>query len=319
MNPFDQATALVHDALAGLRESAAAESLPCASRAALEHLLAEAAGASPAPAAPVRAQPALSPSPRPPTSAPHLGLAARARAAIEAAASSATPVAPKPVPAPVPREALSGAPLPGSKAERLERLRERFIDCQQCKHLVASRSHVVFGVGNPDAQLMFVGEAPGADEDLQGEPFVGKAGQLLTKIIEAMGLRRSDVYIANVLKCRPDMPPGESGNRKPRPEEMATCLPYLIEQIGIIQPKCLVALGATAMEGLLGEPVVMRDARGRWHEFKDIPLMATYHPAYLLRNQSLSEKRKVWEDMLQVMERLGLPISAKQRAFFLPK
>ena len=178
---------------------------------------------------------------------------------------------------------------------------------------------MVFGVGNPEAELMFVGEAPGADEDLQGEPFVGKAGQLLTKIIEAMGFQRSDVYIANVLKCRPDMPPGESGNRKPRPEEMATCLPYLVQQIEIIQPKCLVALGATAMEGLLGHPVVMREVRGRWHVFKDIPVMATYHPAYLLRNQSLTEKRKVWEDMLMVLEKLGHPISAKQRGYFLPK
>ena len=216
--------------------------------------------------------------------------------------------------------ALQPAPTTdGSKAERLEALRSEILPCQKCPQLVGSRSHVVFGVGNPEAELMFVGEAPGADEDLQGEPFVGKAGQLLTKIIEAMGFQRSDVYIANVLKCRPDMPPGESGNRKPRPEEMATCLPYLVQQIEIIQPKCLVALGATAMEGLLGHPVVMREVRGRWHVFKDIPVMATYHPAYLLRNQSLTEKRKVWEDMLMVLEKLGHPISAKQRGYFLPK
>lgn len=207
----------------------------------------------------------------------------------------------------------------GSKAERLEALRAEMGNCAKCPQLLKSRSNLVFGVGNPEARLMFVGEAPGADEDLQGEPFVGKAGQLLTKIIEAMGFQRSDVYIANVLKCRPDMPPGESGNRKPRPDEMATCLPYLIRQIEIIEPQCLVALGATAMEGLLGEPVVMRNVRGRWHSFKGIPLMATYHPAYLLRNQSLTEKRKVWEDMLLVLERLGEPISARQRSYFLHK
>lgn len=207
----------------------------------------------------------------------------------------------------------------GSKAERLEALRAEMGDCVKCPHLVGSRSNIVFGVGNPEARLMFVGEAPGADEDLLGEPFVGKAGQLLTKIIEAMGFARNDVYIANVLKCRPDMPPGESGNRKPRPDEMATCLPYLIRQIEIIEPQCLVALGATAMQGLLGDPVVMGNVRGRWHEFRGIPLMATYHPAYLLRNQSLTEKRKVWEDMLLVLERLGEPISARQRGFFLPK
>ena len=164
---------------------------------------------------------------------------------------------------------------------------------------------------------MFVGEAPGADEDEQGEPFVGRAGQLLTKIIQAMGFQREDVYIANVLKCRPDMPPGSTGNRKPRPEEMATCLPYLREQIDIIRPRCLVALGSTAMEGLLGNPVVMGAVRGRWHEFNGIPLMATYHPAYLLRNQSITEKRKVWEDMLKVLEKLGHPITEKQRGYFL--
>ena len=205
----------------------------------------------------------------------------------------------------------------GSKAERLAALRGPVLACTLCPHLVKSRTQVVFGVGNPDAELMFVGEAPGEDEDLQGEPFVGKAGQLLTKIISAMGFTREDVYIGNVLKCRPDMPPGDSGNRKPKPAEMATCLPYLRQQIDIIQPRALVALGATAMEGLLGATEPMAKLRGRWHDFHGIPLMATYHPAYLLRNQSLTEKRKVWEDMLLVLERLGQPISEKQRGFFL--
>ncbi|MGB8167891.1 MAG: uracil-DNA glycosylase [Chthoniobacteraceae bacterium] len=205
------------------------------------------------------------------------------------------------------------------KTARLAELRTSVLACVKCPHLVASRTQVVFGVGNPAAELMFVGEAPGEDEDLQGEPFVGKAGQLLTKIIVAMGYAREDVYIANVLKCRPDMPPGESGNRKPRAAEMETCLPYLRQQIDIIQPRALVALGAVAMEGLLGETQPMNKLRGRWHEFNGIPLMATYHPAYLLRNQALSEKRKVWEDMLMVLERLGKPISERQRGFFLAK
>jgi len=218
-----------------------------------------------------------------------------------------------------PRDASPDSPDQSSKAARMERLRTRASVCIKCPHLAATRTQVVFGVGNIDTELMFVGEAPGADEDLQGEPFVGKAGQLLTKIIESMGFERSDVYIGNVLKCRPDMPQGEPGNRKPRPEEMATCLPYLIEQIEIIQPKCLVALGATAMEGLLGATASMGSLRGRWHSFKDIPLMATYHPAYLVRNQSIAEKRKVWEDMLQVLERLGKPISQKQRNYFLSR
>jgi DNA polymerase len=171
-------------------------------------------------------------------------------------------------------------------------------------------------VGNPDAEIMFIGEAPGADEDRQGEPFVGRAGQLLTKIIRAMGFEREEVYIANVLKCRPDMPKGSFGNRPPTPEEMQTCLPYLAEQIDVIQPKALVALGAVAVEGLLGTRGTMRELRGRWHSYNGIPLMITYHPAYLLRNQSNTEKRKVWEDMLQVLERLEKPVSKKQRNYF---
>jgi DNA polymerase len=163
---------------------------------------------------------------------------------------------------------------------------------------------------------MFIGEAPGADEDAQGEPFVGRAGQLLTKIIQAMGFSREDVYIANVLKCRPNMPAGESGNRPPSLSEMQTCLPYLGEQIDIVQPKVLVALGATAVEGLLGTRGTMRDLRGKWHSYQQTPLMITYHPSYLLRNQTPAEKRKVWEDMLLVLERLEQPISAKQRKYF---
>ena len=206
-----------------------------------------------------------------------------------------------------------------SKAEQIAEIRGPILACTKCPALVRFRTQVVFGVGNPEAELMFVGEAPGEDEDRKGEPFVGKAGQLLTKIIETMGFKRSDVYIANVLKCRPDMPPNTPGNRKPTSPEMRTCLPYLEKQIEIIQPRALVALGATAMEGLLGEVAPMNRLRGRWHEFRDIPLMATYHPAYLLRNQSLGEKRKVWEDMLLVLEKLGKPISEKQRGFFLQK
>ena len=206
---------------------------------------------------------------------------------------------------------------PSELVHRLEPLRHRVGDCVKCPHLVRSRTQTVFGVGNPNAELMFVGEAPGADEDAQGEPFVGRAGQLLTRIIETMGFARGDVYIANVLKCRPDMPAGAPGNRAPTPIEMQTCLPYLREQIEIIRPKVLVALGAVAVEGLLGTRGTMRELRGRWHSFNETPLMITYHPAYLLRNQSPTEKRKVWEDMLQVLERLGAPITERQRNYFL--
>jgi len=273
MTSFDQAIAIVHDALNVLRENAGA--LPRASRASLEGLLTAKTAPSP-----IQAPAPVSTKPLPPTEAP--------------------------------------APS-GSKTERLAVLRQQMLPCEKCPYGTANRSHIVFGAGNPEAKLLFVGEAPGEDEDLQGEPFVGDSGQLLAKIIEVMGYHRSDVYITNVFKCRPDMPPGKSGNRKPRAEEMAACMPNLIQQIEIIQPECIVALGGTAMEGLLEEPVVIGEVRGHWHAFRGIPVMATYHPAYLLHKQSLSEKRKVWEDMLQVLEKLKRPISAKQRGFFLPK
>jgi DNA polymerase len=224
--------------------------------------------------------------------------------------------APKPAPvAPIAVPALS--PEAQAKAAAFADLRQRALACVKCANLASSRKNVVFGVGSMDAQLMFVGEAPGADEDQQGEPFVGKAGQLLTKIIQTMGFQRGDVYIANILKCRPDTPGQSAGNRKPTSEEMSTCIPYLHEQIDLIRPKVLVALGATAVEGLLGKTVGITKLRGNWQTYRGIPLMPTYHPAYLLRNQALSEKRRVWEDMLQVMEKIGMPISDKQRNFFL--
>ena len=204
----------------------------------------------------------------------------------------------------------------GNNAATLAAINETVKACRKCEHLAASRTQTVFGTGNPNADLMFVGEAPGADEDRLGEPFVGRAGELLTRIITAMGLTRDDVYIANVLKCRPDMPKGAPGNRPPTPLEMQRCLPYLREQIAIIQPRVLVALGKTAMLGLIGADQSMSAMRGRWFEFENIPLLPTYHPSYLLRNGSNIEKRKVWEDMLLVMEKLGLPISEKQRGFF---
>ena len=204
-----------------------------------------------------------------------------------------------------------------NKANLLAPIRERVRVCTKCPHLACSRTQTVFGVGNPDAELMFIGEAPGADEDKQGEPFVGRAGQLLTRIIQTMGFARQEVYIANILKCRPDTSPGSFGNRPPTPLEMQTCRPYLVEQIDIIQPEVLVALGAVAVEGLLGTRGTMRELRGRWHSYNGTPLMITYHPAYLLRNQTPSEKRKVWEDMLQVLERLERPVTEKQRSYFL--
>jgi uracil-DNA glycosylase family 4 len=235
--------------------------------------------------------------------------------------SAPAPIAEQPsAPLELPGERIATSAAPAlsaeAKAAAFADLRQRAMACVKCAHLASSRKNVVFGEGDMNAQLMFVGEAPGADEDIQGEPFVGKAGQLLTKIIETMGLSRDSVYIANILKCRPDTPGQAFGNRKPTPEEMQTCIPFLHEQIDLIRPKVLVALGGTAVEGLLGKSVGIMKLRGVWQTYRGIPLMPTYHPAYVLRNQALSEKRKVWEDMLMVMEKIGMPISDKQRKFF---
>lgn len=216
---------------------------------------------------------------------------------------------------PVAARAVTG--VANERTAAIAEIRERAKACLKCPHLVKARKNVVFGVGDINAELMFVGEAPGADEDIQGEPFVGAAGQLLTKIIKAMGQSRETVYIANILKCRPDTPGQTSGNRKPTLDEMKTCLPYLLAQIDVIKPKVIVALGATAVEGLLGKTEGITKLRGKMQTFRDTPLMPTFHPAYLLRNQAISEKRKVWEDMLQVMERMNLAISDKQRGYFL--
>ena len=234
-----------------------------------------------------------------------------------------------PAQAPAPAELLpasESAPIasvppsldPAAKAEAMKELRERALVCVKCPSLASARQNVVFGVGDIHAQLMFAGEAPGVDEDEQGEPFVGAAGQLLTKIIQTMGLSRERVYIANILKCRPDTPGQKSGNRKPTADEMKTCIPYLHEQIDLIQPKVLVALGGVAIEGLLGKSGITR-LRGQWHTYRGIPLMPTFHPSYLLRTMSPADKRSVWEDMLQVMERLEMPITEKQRGFFLAR
>lgn len=177
-------------------------------------------------------------------------------------------------------------------ARELSNLRAEIGDCTRCP-LHKGRTHLVFGVGNPKASLMFVGEGPGADEDLKGEPFVGRAGQLLTKMIEAMGLKRPEVYIANVVKCRPP------GNRNPEPIEIATCLPYLKRQIEIIQPKVVVALGKFSAQTLLQTEIPITKLRGEFHDYGPVKMMPTYHPAFLLRNPNM--KRAVWEDLKKVM------------------
>jgi uracil-DNA glycosylase family 4 len=184
-------------------------------------------------------------------------------------------------------------PLFGSQAEALAAVRvDVGEDCSRCKLHRLGRTQIVFGVGNPNADLMFVGEAPGADEDIQGEPFVGRAGQLLTRIIEAIGMKREEVYIANVIKCRPP------NNRNPEPDEVEQCEPFLMRQIDIIKPKVIVALGKHAAHSLLKTTDPITRLRGREYKFRDAILMPTYHPAYLLRTPSA--KRDVWEDMKRV-------------------
>lgn len=185
---------------------------------------------------------------------------------------------------------------PAQNAKSLEELRAEIGDCRLCK-LCSGRTHVVFGVGNPNARLMFVGEGPGRDEDLQGEPFVGRAGQLLTDIItKGMGLMREDVYIANVVKCRPP------DNRNPEPDEVAACEPFLKRQIDLVRPEIIVALGKFAVQTLLQNKAPISRLRGNWHRYHGIKLMPTFHPAYLLRNPA--DKRLVWQDIQKVIQEL---------------
>lgn len=231
---------------------------------------------------------------------------------VVAAAAAPSPVATVKAP-PAPRPATPG---PGSStlsdvlvepairsAATLEELRTVLGDCQRCK-LCKGRTNIVFGVGNPSARVMFVGEGPGEDEDRLGEPFVGKAGELLDRIItNAMGLARADVYIANVVKCRPP------NNRNPEPDEIVACQPFLLRQVEIVRPEVIVSLGNFATQALLGDRTPISRRRGRWHDVAGTALMPTFHPAYLLRNPS--DKRLVWDDIKLVMARLGLPLPSR--------
>lgn len=185
----------------------------------------------------------------------------------------------------------------------LQVIREDLGDCTRCRLHKQGRKQIVFGVGNPKAELMFIGEAPGADEDEQGEPFVGRAGQLLNNMIKAMGLQRQEIYIANIIKCRPP------GNRTPERDECETCSPFLMRQIAAIRPKVIVALGAVAAKTLLAINSSMSDLRGRWYDFRGTKLAVTYHPAFLLRDPR--QKKEAWKDLQMVMKELGLAVPAK--------
>ncbi len=246
-----------------------------------------AAAPAPEPAAPSR--PLAAPAPRAP--APEPVRAAAPRAAAPAGNGMLLDVPQKAPPYP-------GA-LPGvvdGERPTLDQIRRELGDCTRCK-LCSGRKNIVFGVGNPRAELVFVGEGPGENEDLQGVPFVGAAGELLTKMIQAMGFSRDDVYICNVVKCRPP------GNRNPEPDEIASCEPFLRSQLLALQPKVIVALGKFAAQTLLRDTTPITRLRGNWREYQGVKLMPTFHPAYLLR--SPAEKRKAWEDLQQVMKLFG--------------
>ncbi len=249
---------------------------------------------------------------------------ARAQAPTPAPAATAAAAravvleeAPKPQAAPVVEVA---APAAGSAAQRIASLAKQAENWEPARRLGSLRSTMVFSTGSPEAELMLVGEAPGYQEEQQREPFVGAAGQKLNEILKAMGLAREAVYISNIVKFRPAMDGQTTNNRKPTLEEMASCISFVRAEVEIVKPRCIVALGGTAAEGLLGLSGSVAAMRGKWHEFSGIPVRVTYHPAYLLHNNSgAQDKRRVWEDMLEVMEKLGLPISEKQRGYFVTR
>ncbi len=229
---------------------------------------------------------------------------------------SATPPPTAETPAAPPTLKIEGT----SKAEKLNSLYKQAKSWPPIHDLGTLRQTMVFATGNPEAKIMLVGEAPGHEEERRKEPFVGPAGEKLNGILKAMGISRDDVYISNIVKYRPSTPRQTTNNRKPSPEELEACMPFIHAEISIVQPSVIIALGGTAAEGLLGLSGPVASMRGSWHEFNGIPARASYHPSYLLRSQSdNTTKRDVWEDMLAVMEKIGLPISEKQRSYFLPK
>jgi uracil-DNA glycosylase family 4 len=222
-------------------------------------------------------------------------------AAPEIAGESAPVTVNKSTPLAANEPALSSDPVTA-----LRQIREDIGDCTRCRLHKQGRKQIVFGVGNPRADLMFIGEAPGADEDEKGEPFVGRAGQLLTNMIKAMGLSREEVYIANIIKCRPP------GNRTPERDECETCSPFLMRQIEAVAPKAIVALGAVAAKTLLAINAPMSELRGRWYDFRGTKLAVTYHPAFLLRDPR--QKKETWKDLQMVMKELGLKAPEKAPA-----
>lgn len=263
---------------------------------------------SKAPPEPASPRPAGTPRPPPPERAP-----------VERQTAAPTPPPAAPSLPPPPQVELPE----GTKQEGWDALVATVKADPVCQNAIRAGKQLVVGVGDLDADIFFCGEAPGAEEELKGEPFVGPAGQLLDKMILGMGISRKQVYIGNIMNWRPQIPTADgreqTGNRPPTAEEMAYCLPYLKAQLAIVQPKVIVALGATAAKGLLGQDrfKALGEIRGKWQVFDDKPVMVTYHPSYILRNQSARSKRAIWEDLLKVMEKVELPITEKQRGYFL--
>lgn len=272
-------------------------------------------------AAPDASPPSLASTPAPVSLTPRISTAPAPTAVVSRGPTPAAPVTPL---SPTIPSAPPEIKLPaGDKATRWAALRDLMLNDPICLKHVHPGKKIVLGVGSLDAKIFFCGEAPGAEEETVGEPFVGPAGQLLTRMIQAMGVQREQVYIGNIMNWRPDIPTehggAQIGNRPPTAQELNYCLPYLRAQINIVQPELIVALGATAAGGLLGQGTfkTLGEIKGRWHEFAGKPVMVTYHPSYILRNNSNRSKRGIWEDLLKVMDRAGLPVSEKQRHFFL--
>jgi DNA polymerase len=219
---------------------------------------------------------------------------------------------PEPVKADSPSLVATGS----TAAEKIDSLKRQVSKWAPVQALTSLRNTMVFSVGNPEADIMLVGEAAGYDEERLGEPFVGKAGQKLDGILKAMGVERRNVYISNIVKFRPSMPNQTTNNRKPTREEMDACLPFVCEEVKVVAPKIIIALGGTAAQALLNCEKSVGLMRGAFHEFAGIPLRVTYHPSYILNNEATSEKRELWEDMLAVMDHLKMPVSDRQRGYF---
>ena len=213
--------------------------------------------------------------------------------------------------------AADGLQASGSSAkEKIASLKRQVAKWPAVLALADLRKTMVFSVGNPEADIMLVGESPGYDEERLGEPFVGKAGQKLDGILKAMGVERNNTYITNILKFRPAMPNQTTNNRQPTSEELAAFMPFIQEEIKVVAPKVIIALGGTAAQALLASEESVVNMRGEFHDCDGVPLRVTYHPSYILHNEATSEKRKIWEDMLAVMDLLQMPVSEKQRGFF---